>query len=173
MLTSLLLYVGHFFKILLKFCYFFLFFNIKNPSFPSTLSTFLTFSYFQLVIFLNILFLSIFGHFGTSGDIKMRCTGPVFLPFGRSLGGFGGVLVNPWGLLGRQGDQDAPKSSKDASRRPPRHPQRPPRGTPETSKRPKNCSKIDFFVVFWLSVSSRCHLAMLQHRPGGMRDAIK
>ena len=94
LLTSLLLYVGHFFQILLKLCYFLLFFNITNRSFSLTLSTFLTFSYFQLVIFYNILFLSIFGHFGTSRDIKMRCTGPVFLPFGRSLGGFGGVLVS-------------------------------------------------------------------------------
>ena len=60
-----------------------------------TLSKFLVFSFLQLVIYHSILFSLIFGHFGTSRDTKMGCTGPVFLPFGKSLGGFGGVLLNP------------------------------------------------------------------------------
>ena len=94
LLTSLLLYVGHFCQILLKLCYFLLFFNIKNPSFSSTLSRFFTFSCFFHDLYLAFVFLMIFGDFWTSRDTKKRCTGPVFLPLGTSWVGFGAVLGN-------------------------------------------------------------------------------
>lgn len=168
--TSLLVYVGHFFQNVITYCYF-LFCNIKNPSFSSTFSCFLTCSYFQLVIYNNIVFLLKFGNLGNFRDTTMGCTVAVFLPFETTLGSFGDVLVNSWGLLGRQDDQDAPRAPKDASRRPPRHPQRLHRYTPETSNRPKNCSKFySLFVITFCAISLSLCYALTPARRNARSD---
>ena len=97
-----------------------------------------------LIDFLITLFLLIFGHFGPSRDIFLMCTGPVFLPFGRSLGRFGAHKTPP------RAHKTPPRHLQDTSKvprahkTPPRHlrgPKMLPKWSPNPPKMLPKCSQ--------------------------------